>query len=143
MVKVRETIEDKTIHRKNLKRVVYVIGEVAGTEESPVYPILKMRKAVADLKIPEGYEMKQYSAIQPWIEDKYAIKWDGEWHISYEVFRDLGLAFGAVLILIYVMVVGWFKSFKIPLVIMAPIPLVSIGILPGHAIFGAFLLPPP
>ena len=138
LVKVRETIEDKTIHRKNLKRVVYVIGEVAGTEESPVYPILKMRKAVADLKIPEGYEMKQYSAIQPWLEDKYALKWDGEWHISYEVFRDLGLAFGAVLILIYVMVVGWFKSFKIPLVIMAPIPLSLIGILPGHAIFGAF-----
>ena len=138
LVKVRETIEDKTIHRKNLKRVVYVVGEVAGTEESPVYPMLKMRKAVADLKIPEGYEMKQYSAVQPWLEDKYAIKWDGEWHISYEVFRDLGLAFGAVLILIYVMVVGWFKSFKIPLVIMAPIPLSLIGILPGHAIFGAF-----
>jgi multidrug efflux pump subunit AcrB len=138
LVKVRETIEDKTIHRKNLKRVVYVVGEVAGTEESPVYPMLKMRKAVADLKIREGYEMKQYSAVQPWLEDKYAIKWDGEWHISYEVFRDLGLAFGAVLILIYVMVVGWFKSFKIPLVIMAPIPLSLIGILPGHAIFGAF-----
>ena len=138
LVKVRETIEDKTIHRKNLKRVVYVVGEVAGTEESPVYPMLKMRKAVADLKIREGYEMKQYSAVQPWFEDKYAIKWDGEWHISYEVFRDLGLAFGAVLILIYVMVVGWFKSFKIPLVIMAPIPLSLIGILPGHAIFGAF-----
>jgi len=138
LVKVRETIEDKTIHRKNLKRVVYVIGEVAGAEESPVYPILKMRKAVADLKIPEGYEMKQYSAVQPFLEDKYAIKWDGEWHISYEVFRDLGLAFAAVLILIYVMVVGWFKSFKIPLVIMAPIPLSLIGILPGHAIFGAF-----
>ena len=138
LVRVRETIEDKTIHRKNLKRVVYVIGEVAGTEESPVYPILKMRKAVANMKIPEGYEMKQYSAVQPWLEDKYAIKWDGEWHISYEVFRDLGLAFGAVLILIYVMVVGWFKSFKIPLVIMAPIPLSLIGILPGHAIFGAF-----
>ncbi len=138
LVKVRETIEDKTIHRKNLKRVVYVVGEVAGTEESPVYPMLKMRKAVADLKIREGYEMKQYSAVQPWLEDKYAVKWDGEWHISYEVFRDLGLAFGAVLILIYVMVVGWFKSFKIPLVIMAPIPLSLIGILPGHAIFGAF-----
>ncbi len=138
LVKVRETIEDKTIHRKNLKRVVYVVGEVAGTEESPVYPMLKMRKAVADLKIREGYEMKQYSAVQPWIEDKYAVKWDGEWHISYEVFRDLGLAFGAVLILIYVMVVGWFKSFKIPLVIMAPIPLSLIGILPGHTIFGAF-----
>lgn len=138
LVKVREGIEDKTIYRKNLKRVVYVIGEVAGTEESPVYAILKMKGKIKDLKLPEGYELKQYSAIQPWLEDKYSMKWDGEWHITYEVFRDLGIAFAAVMILIYVMVVGWFKSFMIPLVIMAPIPLSLVGILPGHAIMGAF-----
>jgi len=138
LVKVRETLADKTIYRKNLKRVVYVIGDVAGTEESPVYPILKMGKMVAKLKLPEGYELKQYSAIQPWLDTKYAMKWDGEWHITYEVFRDLGMAFAAVLVLIYVMVVGWFKSFAVPLVIMAPIPLSLIGILPGHAVMGAF-----
>jgi multidrug efflux pump subunit AcrB len=138
LIKVRETLEDKTIYRKNLKRVVYVIGDVAGTEESPVYPILKMGKRIANLKLPEGYELKQYSAVQPWLEDKYAMKWDGEWHITYEVFRDLGMAFAAVLVLIYVMVVGWFKSFTVPLVIMAPIPLSLIGILPGHAVMGAF-----
>jgi multidrug efflux pump subunit AcrB len=138
LVKTQEGIEDKTIYRKNLKRVVYVIGDVAGTEESPVYPILTMKEQIKKLKLPEGYELKQYSAVQPWMEDKYSMKWDGEWHITYEVFRDLGLAFGVVLILIYVMVVGWFKSFLVPLVIMAPIPLSLIGILPGHALMGAF-----
>lgn len=138
LVTEREGVLDKTIYRKNLKRVVYVIGDVAGTEESPVYPILKMSGTISRLKLPEGYPLKQHSAVQPWLEDKYSMKWDGEWHITYEVFRDLGIAFAAVLILIYVMVVGWFKSFTIPLVIMAPIPLSLIGILPGHAIMGAF-----
>ena len=90
LVRVREGIEDKTIYRKNLKRVVYVVGDVAGTEESPVYPILKMGSAIKKLKLPEGYELKQYSAIQPWLEKTYSMKWDGEWHITYEVFRDLG-----------------------------------------------------
>ncbi len=138
LVKVQEKIEDKTIYRKNLKRVVYVIGDVAGSQESPVYPILTMKEQIKKLKLPEGYELKQYSSVQPWMTDKYSMKWDGEWHITYEVFRDLGLAFGVVLILIYVMVVGWFKSFLVPLVIMAPIPLSLIGILPGHALMGAF-----
>jgi multidrug efflux pump subunit AcrB len=138
LVTIREKQEDTTIYRKNLKRVVYVLGEVAGSEESPVYPILKMKEQIKNLKLPEGYELKQYSAVQPWMEDQYAMKWDGEWHITYEVFRDLGLAFAVVLILIYVMVVGWFKSFLVPLVIMAPIPLSLIGILPGHALMGAF-----
>jgi multidrug efflux pump subunit AcrB len=76
--------------------------------------------------------------VQPWLEKRYSIKWDGEWHISYEVFRDLGIAFAGVLVLIYVMVVGWFGSFLTPLVILAPIPLSLIGILPGHALLGAF-----
>jgi multidrug efflux pump subunit AcrB len=138
LVRVEEGVADKTIYRKNLKRVVYVVGDVAGTEESPVYPILKMGESVKKLKLPEGYELKQYTSEQPWLEDRYAMKWDGEWHITYEVFRDLGMAFAAVLVLIYVMVVGWFKSFTIPLVIMAPIPLSLIGILPGHALMGAF-----
>ncbi|MBA4418878.1 MAG: multidrug transporter AcrB, partial [Syntrophus sp. (in: bacteria)] len=138
LVRVSEGVADKTIYRKNLKRVVYVIGDVAGSEESPVYPILKMGDSIKKMKLPEGYELTQYTSVQPWLEDRYAMKWDGEWHITYEVFRDLGMAFAAVLILIYVMVVGWFKSFTIPLVIMAPIPLSLIGILPGHALMGAF-----
>ncbi len=138
LVKVREGIEDKTIYHKNLKKVTYVTGDVAGKEESPVYAILKMKDMVKELKLPEGYQLKQYSSVQPWLEDKYALKWDGEWHITYEVFRDLGIAFGAVLILIYILVVAWFRSFVTPLIIMAPIPLTLVGILPGHWMFGAF-----
>lgn len=138
LVKTGETSEDKTIYRKNLKRVVYVTGDVAGTEESPAYAILKMKDVIKKLKLPEGYELEQFSTVQPWLENKYSMKWDGEWHITYEVFRDLGIAFAAVMILIYVMVVGWFKSFMVPLVIMAPIPLSLVGILPGHVMMGAF-----
>ena len=138
LVKTKSGTEDKTIYHKNLKRVVYVTGDVAGSEESPVYAILKMKEAVRKLKLTEGYELKQYSSIQPWLENTYSMKWDGEWHITYEVFRDLGIAFAAVLVLIYIMVVGWFKSFIVPIVIMAPIPLSLIGILPGHALMGAF-----
>ncbi|TFG76156.1 MAG: efflux RND transporter permease subunit [Thermodesulfobacteriales bacterium] len=138
LVSIKEVPEDKTIYGKNLKRVVYVTGDVAGKAESPVYAILSMNDSIAKMELPEGYKLKTYSSVQPELEDVYSIKWDGEWQITYEVFRDLGIAFGAVLILIYVMIVGWFRSFIIPLVIMAPIPLSLIGILPGHALLGAF-----
>jgi len=138
LVHVQETDTEKTIYHKNLKRVTYVTGDVAGAKESPLYAILEMRDKVKQLELEEGYELQQYSAQQPWLEDRYAMKWDGEWHISYEVFRDLGIAFGAVMILIYVLVVAWFRSFVTPLVIMAPIPLTLVGILPGHWLFGAF-----
>lgn len=138
LVKIKDVKEDKTIYGKNLKRVVYVIGDVAGKEESPVYAILKMKERIKELKLPEGYELKQYFRDQPKLEDRYSLKWDGEWQITYEVFRDLGIAFAGVMVLIYVMVVGWFRSFMIPFVIMAPIPLSLIGILPGHALLGAF-----
>ncbi len=138
LVDVRETVEDKTIYGKNLKRVVYVTGDVAGRAESPVYAILKMNNAIDKLELPEGYKLERYSSVQPELEDKFSMKWDGEWQITYEVFRDLGIAFAAVLVLIYVMIVGWFRSFVVPLVIMAPIPLSLIGILPGHALLGAF-----
>ncbi len=138
LVKIKRGVEDKTIYHKNLKRVIYVTGDVAGTEESPVYAILKMKEKIKEIKLPPGYELKQYYTKQPWITDKYSMKWDGEWHITYEVFRDLGLAFAAVMILIYVMVVGWFRSFLVPIVIMAPIPLSLVGILPAHALMGAF-----
>lgn len=138
LVRVRNTLEDKTIYGKNLKRVVYVTGDVAGREESPVYAILKMKEKIKNLRLPEGYQLNQYFKEQPRLEDRFSLKWDGEWHITYEVFRDLGIAFAAVLVLIYIMIVGWFRSFVIPLVIMAPIPLSLIGILPGHALIGAF-----
>jgi len=138
LVSVRDGIEDKTIYHKNLKQVTYVTGDVAGTEESPVYAILKMKESIKKLKLAEGYELKQHYTAQPWLENDYSMKWDGEWHITYEVFRDLGLAFAVVLIIIYILVVAWFRNFVTPLVIMAPIPLTLVGILPGHWIFGAF-----
>jgi multidrug efflux pump subunit AcrB len=97
-----------------------------------------MKDRIGRLKLPEGYQFKQHYTAQPWLEDTYSMKWDGEWHITYEVFRDLGIAFGAVLILIYILVVAWFRNFITPLIIMAPIPLTLVGILPGHLIFGAF-----
>ena len=138
LVKTRETLEEKTLYHKNMKKVTYVTGDVAGTEESPVYAILKMKSAIARLPLAEGYELKQFYTSQPWLEDCYSMKWDGEWHITYEVFRDLGLAFAVVLMIIYILVVAWFKNFVTPLVIMAPIPLTLVGILPGHWLFGAF-----
>jgi multidrug efflux pump subunit AcrB len=138
LVKVEKTRADQSIYHKNLMPVVYVIGDVAGAKESPVYAILEMQKKVAALEIPEGYEIEQLTAGIPDNDRKYAMKWDGEWHITYEVFRDLGLAFAVVLVLIFVLVVGWFQSFSTPLVIMAAIPFSLIGILPAHWLMGAF-----
>ena len=139
LVTYKKGIEDKTIYHKNLRRVTYVNGDVAKEIESPVYAVLDMQKIVSKIKPPKNnYKLKQYNSVQPDYEDKYSVKWDGEWHITIEVFRDMGIAFAAVLILIYVLVVAWFKDFIIPLVIMAPIPLTLVGILPGHLIFHAF-----
>jgi multidrug efflux pump subunit AcrB len=133
-----QTVIDQSIYRKNMLPVVYVTGDVAGEEESPVYAILKMNQALDKLKTPQGYTIARYNSVQPESASSYAMKWDGEWHITIEVFRDLGMAFAAVLVLIYVLVVGWFKSFRTPMVIMAPIPLTLVGILPAHALMGAF-----
>jgi multidrug efflux pump subunit AcrB len=138
VTRINETTIDQSAYRKNMQPVVYVTGDVAGEEESPVYAIFKMNEAIDKLKLPDGYGVKRYNSVQPESSEQYSMKWDGEWHITIEVFRDLGLAFAAVLVLIYVLVVGWFKSFRTPLVIMAPIPLTLVGILPAHALMGAF-----
>ncbi|MSN25162.1 MAG: AcrB/AcrD/AcrF family protein [Geobacter sp.] len=138
LVHITTGLENKTLYRKNLKNVVYVIGDVAGQIEAPVYAILNMQKEIKALPTPDGSQIEVLASRQPWSEEKMGMKWDGEWHITYEVFRDLGIAFGAVMVLIYILVVAWFKDFTTPLVIMAPIPLTLIGILPGHAAFGAF-----
>ncbi|HSL24587.1 MAG TPA: efflux RND transporter permease subunit [Vicinamibacterales bacterium] len=132
------TLEQSSIYHKNLQPVTYVIGDIAGAQESPVYAVLQMRGPLTDLPMPEGYAFDLYSARQPFDTTRYAMKWDGEWHITYEVFRDLGLAFAAVLVLIYILVVGWFQSFRTPLTIMAAIPFSLVGILPAHALMGAF-----
>jgi multidrug efflux pump subunit AcrB len=126
------------IYRKNMMPVVYVTGDVAGGEESPVYAILKMYRPIGELQAPGGGLLQQFLAAPPSSTQTFAMKWDGEWQITVEVFRDLGLAFAAALVLIYVLVVGWFRNFVTPITIMAPIPLTLVGILPAHALLGAF-----
>ncbi len=130
--------QDLPIYHKNLLPVSYVIADVAGRQESPVYALLKLRPEIDRLAREEGLELKQYFARQPDSSLETAVKWDGEWQITYEVFRDLGVAFAMVLVLIYVLVVAWFQSFTVPLVIMTPIPLTLVGILPAHWALGAF-----
>jgi multidrug efflux pump subunit AcrB len=136
-VRVDDGVRESVRMRRNLRPVIYVTGDVAGSIESPVYAILEMNRKLDAIRV-DGASIARYNAVQPERVDELAMKWDGEWQVTIEVFRDLGLAFGAVLILIYVLVVGWFQSFRTPLVIMAPIPLTLIGILPGHALTGAF-----
>jgi multidrug efflux pump subunit AcrB len=138
VVRTEEGVEGTSIYRKNMKRVVYVTADVAGAEESPVYAILAINTRLDALRLPEGYQLARYSSVQPFFTDKLSMKWDGEWHITIEVFRDMGIAFAAVLVLIYVLVVGWFRNFVTPLTIMAPIPLTLVGILPAHGLMGAF-----
>ena len=142
LVQVEEQKNEKSIYHKNLMPVVYVTADVAGTVESPVYAILGLNDKIEAMKLPEGYALERYTATQPFLTDEYSMKWDGEWHITYEVFRDLGLAMVVVLVLIYILVVGWFQSFKTPLMIMAAIPFSLVGILPAHAVMGAFFTAP-
>ncbi len=118
-----------SLYRKNLKPVTYVMSELSGSEEAPVYGMLKIAPLI---KYPTQ------TAEVPWDTQSPTIKWDGEWFITYEVFRDLGGAFAVVMVLIYILVLGWFRSFAVPLVIMAPIPISLIGILPGHYLMGAY-----
>jgi multidrug efflux pump subunit AcrB len=132
------THEEQSVYHKNLLPVTYVTGDVAGQIESPVYAILQMNRALASVRVPNGYALEIFNTHQPFDSSTYAMKWDGEWHITYEVFRDLGIAFAAVLVLIYILVVGWFQSFITPMTIMLAIPFSLVGILPAHALLGAF-----
>ncbi len=143
LVTVKHTIIDKSIYHKNLMPVTYVIGDVAGVVESPVYAILKMNKALA--KLDTTRIRRRRLAVEnlqlPYCRSPTSspsMKWDGEWHITIEVFRDLGMAFAAVLVLIYILMVGWFKSFLTPLIVMVVIPFSLIGVLPAHGILHAF-----
>src|SRR5215207_7410659 len=132
------TQEEASLYHKNLQPVTYVTGDLAGKNGSPAYAILQMNKLIGRLSLPDGQDVEVFNAVQPFDTSRYAMKWDGEWHLTIEVFRDLGLAFAAVLVLIYVLVVGWFQSFKTPLLIMAVIPFSLVGILPAHAAMDAF-----
>ena len=138
LVKVRKDTLQKTIYRKDQKRVVYVTADMAGTLESPVYAILGMNEKLAKMKIPQGYKINELYMEQPTDESDYTVKWDGEWQITLEVFRDLGVAFMVVIVIIYMLIVGWFQNFKTPIVMMLAIPLSLIGIVLGHWMLNAY-----
>ncbi|MBI2511829.1 MAG: efflux RND transporter permease subunit [Opitutae bacterium] len=159
LVTIEQTRAERNIYHKNLMNVTYVTGDVAGIVESPVYAILAMNQELAKLDASEFVEprsgsreafadpakasrlplpVKIYNATMPFDDREPAMKWDGEWQVTIEVFRDLGLAFGAVLILIYMLMVGWFKNYSTPLIVMTVIPFSLVGIMPAHAVMGAF-----
>ncbi len=138
LVDIKQTKSAKSIYRKNQKRVVYVMADMAGELESPVYAILGMTDKLKQLNIPEGYSLDELYTEQPDFEDNYTVKWDGEWQITLEVFRDLGIAFLGVIIIIYILIVGWFQNFRAPIVMMVAIPLSLVGIVLGHWLMGAF-----
>jgi multidrug efflux pump subunit AcrB len=138
LVRVEEAREAPEIEHKNLKPVAYVTGDLAGEIESPLYALLALEKRLVGLRGDAGEVVPRLGLSHPVDAEHPAIKWDGEWHITLEVFRDLGLAFAAVMLLIYVLMVGWFQSFTMPLVILVPIPLSLVGILPAHGALGTF-----
>ena len=138
LVKPVKMKSETSIYHKNLMPVVYVTGDVAGSRESPVYAILEMKKKIEKIVLPQGYHLKQYFTSMPKNDKRFSMKWDGEWQITYDVFMDMGISFAVVLVLIFILVVGWFQSFSTPLVIMVAIPFSLIGILPAHYFFGAF-----
>lgn len=138
LVEVREQEREKTIYHKDLLPVVYVFGDMAGKLDSPLYGMFSARGEIADKSLEQGGTLKEWFIKQP--DDQYAgysIKWDGEWQVTFETFRDMGIAYAVGLILIYLLVVAHFKSYLVPLVIMAPIPLTIIGVMPGHALLGS------
>ncbi len=142
LMHVEHGLVDQSIYHKNLLPVIYVTGDVAGGAESSAYAVLAMTRELEKLKAVEfgggSGKVAVYNASLPPNDLTPAVKWDGEWQVTLEVFRDLGAAFAVVLVLIYVLLVGWFHSFLVPLVVMAAIPFSLVGILPAHAAMGAF-----
>lgn len=138
IVSIKQDTVRNSISRKDQQRVVYVTADMAGDLESPVYAILGMEKKLQEIDLPKGYSISDLYMGQPEDESNFVVKWDGEWQITLEVFRDLGIAFMVVIIIIYMLIVGWFQNFKTPLVMMVAIPLSLIGIVLGHWLLGAF-----
>jgi multidrug efflux pump subunit AcrB len=138
LVEIKKGLAPRNIYRKNQKRVVYVTADMAGALESPFYSISSMSEKLSQIKMPKGYTLSEEYTQQPDNENEYSLKWDGEWQITYEVFRDLGIAFVVVLIVIYMLIVAWFQNFSVPLIMLAAIPLSLIGILLGHWMLGAY-----
>ncbi len=138
IVTVTRQVREKPIYRKNQKEVVYVLADMAGRLESPSYAIGDVSKKLNQLKVPQGYTLKEEYTHQPLSEEEYSLKWDGEWQITFEVFRDLGIAFLAVIVIIYMLIVGWFQNFTVPVIMLAAIPLSLVGIVLGHWVMGAY-----
>ena len=138
LVNVKTGIKEKSIFRKNQKRVVYVLADMAGELESPFYAIMEISEKIKEIDLKKGYTLYESYNEQPEFEDDFTLKWDGEWQITYEVFRDLGIAFAVVIIIIYMLIVGWFQNFKVPVVMLAAIPLSLIGIVLGHWMLNAY-----
>ncbi len=138
LVKVKTDTLQNTIYRKDQKRVVYVLADMAGVLESPVYAILGMNEKLQKMELPKGYKINELYMEQPTSESDFTVKWDGEWQITLEVFRDLGAAFLVVIIVIYMLIVGWFQNFKTPMVMMVAIPLSLVGIVLGHWLLDAY-----
>ncbi len=138
LVHIKKSIREKSIYRKNQKRVVYVTADMAGVLESPSYAMMRISDSLKHLPVPDHTLLNEEYTSQPEFEDSFTLKWDGEWQITYEVFRDLGIAFLVVIIIIYMLIVGWFQNFKVPIVMLAAIPLSLVGILVGHWMMGAF-----
>ncbi len=138
LVQVTNGIKEKSIFRKNQKRVVYVLADMAGNLESPYYAMSKVSDQLKDIQLPAGYTLSEEYNQQPKTEDNFTLKWDGEWQITYEVFRDLGIAFLIAIIIIYMLIVAFFQDFKVPIVMLSVIPLSLIGIVVGHWVMGAY-----
>ncbi|MDE2290073.1 MAG: efflux RND transporter permease subunit, partial [Burkholderiales bacterium] len=138
LLRVRDDTVEQPIYHKDLLPVVYVVGDMAGKVDSPLYGMFEMRSRLAKLSVPGGGKLGEWFIRQPSDPYRaYSIKWDGEWQITYETFRDMGVAYAVGLLLIYLLVVAEFGSYLTPLIIMAPIPLTIIGVMPGHALLGA------
>jgi multidrug efflux pump subunit AcrB len=138
LVTVSDTQREQPVHHKDLLPVSFVTGDVAGRVDSPLYGMFAARAGIAALKMPGGGPLVEHFVRQPGDPYRgYALKWDGEWKITYETFRDMGITYAFGLVLIYLLVVAHFRSYRVPLVIMAPIPLTVVGVMPGHALMGA------
>ncbi|MGB1109809.1 MAG: efflux RND transporter permease subunit, partial [Gammaproteobacteria bacterium] len=131
------TQEEDVIFHKDLRPVEYVVGDAVGQLGAPIYPMIKVDEAIADWKTPDGVTLAGTMMGPPPDDGRSAFEWAGEWTVTYETFRDMGIAFAAAMVLIYMLVVGMFGNFVVPAIIMAPIPLTLLGIVPGHWIFDA------
>ena len=137
LVRVRDDRREHSIYHKDLLPVVYVVGDMAGQLDSPLYGMFEIYETLKQTPMAQGRPVDQFFVSQPDNPYTYSLKWDGEWQVTYETFRDMGIAYAVGMVLIYLLVVAQFRSYAVPLIIMAPIPLTVIGVMPGHALLGA------